>query len=277
MMSVLALAFVNFFFTQESLKEIDSGVSIVDVASKRLTVALRTWQWVLVIYSRLAGLRPLSSVAAQISTNIVSGSASMQQINNHLRVVTNTVSSNEILSEILSTQITLYDPLTHDILNNGHLDSFTSNDILSLSNLVIGSFTGSDSDLIQLNEPLMVINNTANDYLISSEDQVSLILGGLQAIIKKNIRLLETVLIFENLALFALCLSLIVVARVVVASYSRAFQGLVRISNESAEERLYKIRKFQSILQENIEGKSFVKNLNLYLAFFESNKKTFVK
>jgi PAS domain S-box-containing protein len=70
MLAVLALAFINYYFTQNSLNEIDGGVTIVYTASSRLTSALKAWQWSLVIYSRMVGLRPQSALAATIQKNI---------------------------------------------------------------------------------------------------------------------------------------------------------------------------------------------------------------
>jgi hypothetical protein len=271
MAGVLILAFVNFFFTQQSLNEIDGGVSIVNTASSRLTSALRAWQWILLIYARMAGLRPLSALAAVIQNKAYAESLNMETLNNELLTDINEFGSNEILNIIFETKIALYDPTTQVMLTGGPLDSFTVNHILSQNNYVIGTWRGTDAALKKRAEPLMTINNTANNFLVSSETQISDIIGGLQQIIKKNERLLGIILVFENLALFVLCGSLLVVARVVTSTYSRTFQALVRLTSDSVDDRVFRIKKFQSSLFENIEAKSFVNNLNLYFSFFEEN------
>jgi len=277
MIGVLILAFVNFFFTQQSLNEIDGGVSIVNTASSRLTSALRAWQWILLIYARMAGLRPLSALAQVIQNKAYTESLNMETLNNELLTDINDFGSDEILNIIFKTKIALYDPTTQAMLTGGPLDSFTVNHILSQNNYVLGTWTGTDAALKKRAEPLMTINNTANNFLVSSESQISDIIGGLQQIIKKNERLLGIILVFENLALFVLCGSLLIVARVVTSTYSRTFQALVRLTAESVDDRVFRIKKFQSSLFENIEAKSFVNNLNLYFSFFEENADRKVK
>jgi len=271
MIGVLVLALVNYFFTQKSLTEINGGVTIVDTASRRLTSALRAWQWVLLIYSRMVGLRPASALASQIQTSLNTESLKMQTRNTELKENLDSYGSDEILDEIFSVKIKLYDPTTLDLLTDGPLDSFTANNLISLKNQIIGSWTGTDAQLLTRSEPLTSINNTANDFLVSSESQISQIQEGLQTIITKNKTLLRTILIIENLALITLCVSLFAVARVVTKTYTRTFQALVRLTNESIEERIYRIKKFQTSLEDNIEAKSFIKNLNIYLNFFEDN------
>jgi len=271
MIGVLVLALVNYFFTQKSLSEINGGVTIVDTASRRLTSALRAWQWALLIYSRMMGLRPASALASQIQTSMQQEVVKMQRFNSRLKENLDSYGSDEILTEIFGVKMKLYDPTTLDLLTDGPLDSFTSNNLLALNNRVMGTWTGTDAALITRSEPMTTINNTANDFLVNSEDQISKILGGLQTIISKNQTLLMNILIIENLALFVLCLSLFTVARVVLKTYTRTFQALVRLTSESIEERLYRIKKFQTSLDDNIEAKSFIKNLNIYLNFFEDN------
>ncbi len=51
MLITLALAIMNYFFTKRSLNDINNGVTISDIASARLTSALRSWQWALVCYA----------------------------------------------------------------------------------------------------------------------------------------------------------------------------------------------------------------------------------
>jgi len=271
MVAVLALAFINYYFTQNSLKEIDGGVTIVYTASSRLTSALKAWQWSLVIYSRMVGLRPASTLATAIQKTLATESANMQELNNQLKTKINDYGTNEILTEIFGTKIKLYDPTTLDLLTDGPLDSFTANSLLAINNYVMGTWTGTDAQLLTRSEPLTAINNTANNFLVDSESQISAILNGLQQIISNNKSLLLVVLICENLSLFVLCGSLFVVARVVMRTYTRTFQALVRLTNESIAERVFRIKKFQTSLDENIEAKSFVHNLNLYLNFFEEN------
>jgi len=271
MMGIFALAVVNYFFTQKSLTEINNGVTIADTASTRLTSVLRAWQWVILTYTRLIGIRPPSPIADQIKNAVVTESDNMLQLNNKLRSNLNDFGSDEIIRVVLGSKVSLYDPTTQEMLTDGPIDSFTANKLLGLKNQLVGTWNGTDAELLSRSEPMTCINNTANEYLISSEAQIDSILGGLENIIDRNKDLLQLILIIENLALVALGISLLYVARVVIRIYSRTFRALVRLTNKSIEERIFRIKKFQSSLNDNIEAKSFVENLNLYLTFFEDN------
>ncbi len=197
-------------------------------------------------------------------------------MNNKLNSDLNEFGSDEMIREIFGTPIRMYDPLSQELINDGVIDSFTANQLLSLKNLVLSNWTGTTQDLRERSEPLTTINNTANDFLISSERQIDSIRHGLGEIVDNHKDLIQMILVFENLALVALGLALGLVARVVVQTYSRTFRTLVRLTAKSIEERIFTIKKFEHSLQDNIETKSFGQNLSLFLNFFEdaNTKKT---
>ncbi len=255
--------------TQQSLKEIGNGVTISDTASTGLTTSLRAWKWALIVYARVIGLRQTATFSGASNENLYTESILMQDMNNKLKSDLNDFGNDDMVREIFGTPIRMYDPITGELMMKGEIDSFTANQLISIKFLLISNWSGTNENLRLRPEPLMTINNTGNDYLLTSERQIESIHIGFQEIISNNENLAQIVLIVENMALFALGVAIMLVARVVFQTHSRTFTALVRLSPQSTEERIMMIKKFDHTLKDNIENRSFSQNFSLFFNFLE--------
>jgi len=265
MIAVLVLTFVNFAITQKSLKQNESGADILNTLGTRLSGTIVAWEWLLMFYSRLLGLRPLFSVYGYSRQVIYNSTLTTEELNGELMTMLGELDNEDIVDQVLKKNIKFYNADRTLLYSDEELDSFSATNLLILQNFFIGKYSGLDSVLVKRPEFITLSNNTANDYMVACEAQIKQVFNTLQTISNNNITQSEKILIFENIALIALYISLVFVGRVVTQSFAKSFQALIKIKKTSVTERIKHIKTFETLLNENLEGQSYPRNFDAYL------------
>ena len=137
------------------------------------------------------------------------------------------------------------------------MDIFTASIILANKIMHIGKTAVSYSDVNTLRDIKYVVNNTANDYLLASEELISFTQTKLERTITSKLRSLQIILAFETAAIVIVCVSLILAGKIMVSSYRTLFRALKGIDGKQATERIAQLQRMKKILEKDIESGKF--------------------
>ncbi len=264
LLGIIASTFINFSFNHKSLNEVQVGVDVINIAGQRLNKAIVAWEWMLMFYSRLLGLRPLFSVYGYSRKYIYNLTRTMSELNRKLMTKLDSIDNEDIVQEFVVENIKFYD-YPEDTISL--LDSFTASNKIILPNLFIGNYSDTDAKLVKRPEFIFCTNNTANDYLVKSEGISKGVFNTVSnRLIRNTSQSLEIVLL-EHVGIVLLIFSLILVAIVILRSYSKVFQATTRINNNSIKQRIEHIKNFEEIMRE-IESQAQTSNQNFALTNF---------
>ena len=147
------------------------------------------------------------------------------------------------------------------IISEGREDVFTASIILANRMNFIGGTTIANTDPTFTSELVYVANNTANDYLLASEQLVLFTQSKLVNVISANLSNLQVILAFEVIAVVAVCASLLYAARIIIVQYRTLFRALLKIEERQISDRLEQIQRMKMMLSEDIESKKFGLNV----------------
>ena len=215
MILVVVLAFTNFVYSTKSFTDISLGVNIIDIAYKRLVDALVSWQWIMLVYSRSVGIRPVVSSFVVSSREIIyERTLSMIERNGKLTEELEKINMEKFNDIFLNKNYALWEPYQNETFDYDLVDSFTATRVLATKNLYIANFTDSVYLLNGSTTLLFTVNNTANDYILHGESEIGLAGQVLEDVIDDNKALLILLFVLQCLALvFVLvCLLLLILS-----------------------------------------------------------------
>jgi len=203
--------------------------------------------------------------------------------NDLLKMNIQTVQDQRMMDLFFQKTMYFWEPKTNQPYLSEKLDSFTANNILigkyrrvaNYSSTSVG-FPAVVTKLTTSSNFVFAVNNTANDFLIQSESQISQAENVISSIISRNINLLILIIFLENLALFCLFLSLLIMIKVILNSHGKLFRTLAKVSQKSVHQRLYRLHTLHAHLNEDVELRKFGHDLSRYLEYsdtFDPTKK----
>jgi len=252
---MISLGIYNYSLSRKAVQQVETGVSIVNLASLRLSQTMRGWQYATRIWLRYLGLR--TGQIGTLKSSIWSFGQMMLEYNRQFAGEMANLSDESLFNEIMAPDIQLWELNETYTTTGGGTDSITATNILANMLVFIGNTT------MDLTEPYVrqvstyLCNNTSNDYLVFSESLISATQRMLDDTLSRNINSLQLILGFEIAAVEILCIVLLISARIVVQLYQKLFRAFVKIDERFTIERLHQVHKMRNLLNEDIEIRGF--------------------
>jgi len=270
---MIALGILNYSMSTKASSQVKTGVSIVNVASLRLSMAMRGWQFAVRIYLRYNKLR--TGDIPNLQASLLSAGKQILEYNRQFTGNVSALVDKSLFSEIMAANVNLWE-LNRTFTTTGNsTDSVTASNILANKLMMTGIAPDYTSNY---NRELIyyLCNNTANDYLVASNTLSAATQKMLQNTLKSNISNLQLVLGLEIAAVVTLCVLLVVVARIVIQLHQRLFRALVKIDERYLLERSYQLQKMKTLLAEDLEirgyGLSIFEDTKTGLSYHASDK-----
>jgi len=139
------------------------------------------------------------------------------------------------------------------LFDNGPIDQFSGNQILLSYYFSIARYKQSYLNLNNSREFLFSINNTANDYLLTLERSVDDLTTYYTDTKDNNIRLLIVITVIEILFVLSPLVLIFVILAIIVRTYSKLFQALGKINENSLLKRVGQLEDISRLFEENLE------------------------
>ena len=274
----ILLASLEYFFSQKSFSEMTFASSIVDVASSRIGYSIQVWEFALILYTRSVKLRPLVQTAVTgFQANIRNYTASMLHKNRDLQDILDGANNAQLIERFFKPDMALWIPYSDQTFDSGLVNSITATKVIAQKSMFMGLYPNSVLNLNNSTDVLFLLNNTANDLLVQSQNLVSYTEDYMSKVLSQNETLLTVLLSFEVISLLFIQLSLILVVKVILDSYQRLFRALTKINPNDLIFRAAELSKAQEYLSRNIETKDFSMRVEPYLETFKTYVKLNVK
>ena len=264
MMLVLSLVSLEYFFSDKSFRQMQSGVMIVNTASYRILDLVVSWEYVLVIFARARSLTtPTATSAAK--AQILNATIDLINQNEDLQNRLQDSGERSLLNTFFTRNYALWVPYEGRTFDNGLVDTFIASQVIATNNFDIATYTGSVSNLVRQENVLFVLNNTANDILVKSEEQASITKQIVDDIIQTNQVLVIFLLVLEVVALVLVVIALLLVIKVISRSYMQLFRVITKINHESVTNRIAELTIIKECFLKNIEAKEFSQKVETFL------------
>jgi len=261
---------VNFVLIRDSIFQIEESIILINTATSRLQAAITSWQWTLVF---IAGG---SSNPGMIAEQIFASSKKLIDYNNQLKNLLTSVHDHSLLAKIFKENIYVWTPAIGAGNNYTIEDSFSANDILTSQYLALYPLIKTNKlSSARRAEALLTLNNTINDYVLTSEDIIIQTGELLRKTISKDLSILRMTLAIEIIFIVVFSIVLILMAVVIVRSYRSLFYAVTRTSDRCIVERLAELKRSKHLFEQDIETKAFIHNA--FEVFTENNKKAKAK
>jgi len=266
---MLILCGVYFTSTKDSVFRIGDNVNIIYLAAKRLESAITSWQWSLIYLS--------GGVSGSTDSMLEAKKAVLRllECNNILKEELTHVTNISLLHKLFEKDIYFW---TSMITANNYviLDTFSASNriagqYLSLANTV---FTYTLTPAAK-SDAILLLNNTVNDYVLSSEKVVENTGKMLKTVISSDISLVRIILAFEISFLAVFSVLLILMAIKVVQLYKRLFWAITKTQNRRIIERLTELKRAKALFEQDIETRAFIHDA--FEVFAQNNIKIKVK
>ena len=254
---MIMLASVNFHLTNDSIKSVESSIEIVNLATARLQYAVKMLQFTIILYTASVGLLtyPAPRIVAFQNTLDIDTHRLKYQSDGLKNAVSN-IKEKSLLDRAFAKNIHFTTPMVNGKTYYGELDTFTANDILYNKYILLNKFT----DIKQLaakDEIMYTLNNTANDYLLSSQNIIQGTEIFLESLITSNLLNLKIILAIEAAALVLLSFVLITPLFIITQAYKRLFRALAKVREEHVMERISQLLKAKTLFAEDVGTLSF--------------------
>ena len=254
---MMVLAAANFHLTNDSIRSVESSVEIVNLATIRLQYGIKVLQFTILLYSASVGLSSYSAqTIATFKYTLIDDISRLKTQNDALKTAVSYMKEKSLLDRAFTKNINFMTPIINGETYYRELDTFTANDILYNKYIVLSKFT----DIRQLaakDDILYTFNNTANDYLISSQNIIEGTEIYLKALISRNLFNLKIILSIEAFVLVLLSFVLITPLFIITRAYNRLFRALIKIKEELILERINQLLKAKSLFSEDVDTLSF--------------------
>ena len=254
-LAMLGMAALFYDLSRHAMSDYENNLKIINIANQRLEYAIQTWQFSVQSYLVLAGLRNDTNITSQAST--LTNAINMLKKNNELTQLLSADVGTARLESIYLKDVSLWEPCRDQTTNDGLVDTFLSTNLLF-------NMAGSTIELPKYCPQILgdskltyLLNNTINDYLLSSERLIRETQIILDVTVQNNILNLEIITICLAVAIFSLCLMLVVISYMIMQSYKRLFRSLMRVEEAQILERMQHLKIVKTILSQDIEAISF--------------------
>ena len=262
----ILLASLEYSFSQKSFSEMTFATSIIDIASTRTLYLIQVWEFALIVYTRSVKLRPLiPTVVASFQANLANYTTSMLSKNKELEDILQSSGNSELINRFFTPDIALWIPYSNETFDSGLVNSLTAIRVVAQKSMFIANYPESVLDLDNSTDVLFLVNNTANDLFVHSQNLVDFTENYMSKILDDNENKLTILLTFEVLSLLFIQLSLVLVVKVILNSYQRLFRALAKVNPNDLMFRLAELSKAQEYLSRNIETKEFSMRAEPYL------------
>ena len=254
---MIALAIVNFNLTNNSIRSVESGVEIVNLATARLQYGIKILQFTLLLYTASIGLAsyPAQTIAA-FKYTLIDDIHRLKDQSDALKTAVSYMNEKSLLDRVFTKNINFMTPIIKGQTYYGKIDTFTANDILYNKYIILSEFTNI-RQLAAKDDILYTFNNTANDYLLSSKNIIEGTEIFLKSLIKRNLFNLKIILSIEAFALVLLSFVLIIPLLIITRAYNRLFRALIKVKEELVLERVNQLLKAKTLFSEDIDTLSF--------------------
>jgi len=267
---MIILSGVDLSLTRNSIYNIEKSIEVVNTATIRLQNAITTWQWSLLILTGTIG-NPRELVDAVYN-------ATLKLIENNHKLEQNLIDFNDkhLLDKIFEKDILLWTSPLNATYNFTITNNLAATDMIASKYLAMVSLLRSGAlNTARKLETLVHVNNTANDYLTSSEEFIDDIGIGLESLISKDIKTLKITLTIQMVLLFVFSVLLILIAVFIVMSYQRLFKAVIRTPNNLVLARITELNKAKNLFKQDVESRTFINEA--FGIFEEANIKGKVK
>ena len=272
---IISLAAINYFLSAQALKEIKTGLHIVNYATRRLLFIQKAWQWALFLYASGLQLVPFPiDVVYGMQFFLMDNTWALINVNHRLKETLSYLEAGHILEGAFQKNVKFYTPVGGPYFLIENFDTFTATDVLVNRYLDIGGFT-LVTELAGMETIPLTFNNTANDYMYQNNEIILKTEEFLSEIIGDNIKTMNTVLASETVALVLLTLCLGSLALIIGITYKRLFKVLIKINRNDVSLRIVQIKNMMALFDQDFEDKNFINNT--YNTFNEANPKKGVK
>jgi len=266
MIIVLALASLEYIFSNRSFTQMQDGAMVINTASNRLLNFMICWEYMLIFYTRANGLRPINSGLLVFQATLVTHALDLMEqdvdLQNRLQASGNT----DLLDTFFEKNLYMYLPGEGVTFSGGPVDTFIAARVLENKYLKAGRWTTQSPLLLNGDEDcLFAINSTCNEVLVNSQNQVSQTEQIVSDIISTNKTLVAVLLGLETFAISSVVLFLLLVIRVIILSYAKLFRVLSRIKEDVFLQRVAELHAIREVFTKNVEGKEFSQRITSYL------------
>ena len=252
---IVILSIVFYLFSKDSINEYRGNVLIINGASQRISSSMSSLQAVTRFYLNSTGLG--ADNIDNIREDISSSASQMLNINNLLNEELSTTLKKSQFSSVYNPNVNLWEPCANFTSNNNHITTFQATSFLYSRYHSLREFPRSCSNIDAPDDLIYVMNNTVNDYLLSSENLISVTRSVLEESVDTNILNLELLLIGQSLVLGLLCVFLMSIIYILIQSYKRLLRALIKIDNSQVNYRIQELKTLKDSLEGDIEGKKF--------------------
>ena len=254
---IMTLAAVSMAMTRSSIKEVDTGIQIVDMATRRLFYVQQCWQFTTLLFGSGLGIGTYSAITLySMRSALTTATNYLVSSNSQMKELLTKLDAKDLIHETFTKDIWLYNNYGTNILRS-EMEIFTTTDLLVTKYEPV--ITQTNLTLLARNSEIpFTLNNTANYYLMKMEKLNNLTHNFLEETIASNINGLKAILATQGVALFFLTVALIMIPFVIVKAYKRLFKALVKIGDNHIHDRLSIIKNIKTLFNEDIEEKSFI-------------------
>ena len=251
---MIVLCVVFYIFSKAAINKHEADTSIINGVNSRLDGAIATWQLITRMHLDDVGLG--KDNVDNVDTQINEEAVLMLQTNNQLDIKLSNTLDDQRLSDVYTSTINLWEPCAGTTTNDDPLNTFEATSILYqrfsvIESLPLSCITNASNDMIY------VLNNTGNDYLVASENLVTVARNVVEQALNTNIQSLEFIIIGESLTLIALCVFLFAMVYIIISRYRRLFRALLKIDENHITFRVKQLQKVLKALDGDIEGRNF--------------------
>ena len=270
---IASLAAINFFVSRNAISQIGNDINIVNTANSRLTAVMGCYESIMRMYLRLSKISVSNPLIDSLKPIMMQYSLDLMSTNSDLNDKLAVTSEKSQIQQVFDKNINFWSPFNGTGIPLPSIDIFIASTVLGDKFKTIAQFTGDQNVLINRSDVLFLINNTANDYLIRSEDFILMTQDILASTIQNNVFNLKVILGFAIVILLVLSICLIVVGITIVRSYRDLFNVLFSVSEKNINERINQLNKVKVILNEDIEDQVFIQSIFQHLQALKMNGK----
>ena len=258
MMGVLiSLAIVNLTASRAAIGEVTNGIQVINIETLQLAEIITGSQTVVRFLIRSlkysTGTNSLSDLKGLMETT----GLEILSLNKKMAEAISAATDKSLVNQVSQKTIEFWSEIDNITTREGVVDIFTASIILANKIMHIGITAVSYSDINALNDVKYVMNNTANDYLLVSEELISYTQTKLEKTISTKLSSLQIILAFETSAIVIVCISLVLAGKIMVDSYRSLFKVLQNVDERHYRGRLDQIQKMKIILDKDADSKGF--------------------
>jgi len=250
---IICTIWIHYFYTSQSLEEMQESNNLTQLVNVRLSKTILLWQAMLILYARSCKLRPIDYRVPKYQQVTINASLDVLKNAKELAEEVDRIANRKVVRTSYAKTVSLFEPHTHHIFNDGPVDQFSANQVLQAYYLSVARYNGSYLDLVNDREMLFAVNNTGNDYLLTLDNSINYISNFFQKTKNENRVLLEAIAVIEILVIVVPVVLVLVTLAMLIKKYSKLFETLSVIKNKSLEQRLIQLEGISKLFQESIE------------------------